>query len=134
MPNDAMKAFDYIWSTIWCSRKLCCHIAQCCGEASRYNWWPAWVLGLYVSCPPTAKNKNDFELTVGGILWFQTLTMPVCCSDSRCLDKKTAEKITMEDNKMVFTLKLSGVTHVPGSSMVSGTTCIGHLNHNIFIL
>ncbi|XP_077315843.1 uncharacterized protein LOC143935673 isoform X1 [Lithobates pipiens] len=35
-----------------------------------------------------------------------------------CLDKKTAEKITMEDNKVVFTLKLSGVTHVPGSSMV----------------
>ncbi|XP_040184470.1 uncharacterized protein LOC120917322 isoform X2 [Rana temporaria] len=35
-----------------------------------------------------------------------------------CLDKKTAQKITMEDNKMVFTLRLSGVTHAPGSSMV----------------
>ncbi|XP_072277771.1 uncharacterized protein [Pyxicephalus adspersus] len=35
-----------------------------------------------------------------------------------CLDKKTVEKITREDNKMVFTLRLAGVTHVPGSSVV----------------
>ncbi|KAM5138441.1 uncharacterized protein ACMZJ9_017008 isoform 2-T2 [Mantella aurantiaca] len=35
-----------------------------------------------------------------------------------CLDKKTVEKITREDNKIVFTLRLSEVTHVPGSSMV----------------
>ncbi|XP_068116044.1 uncharacterized protein [Hyperolius riggenbachi] len=36
-----------------------------------------------------------------------------------CLDNKTVEKIAREDNKMVFTLRLSGVVdHVPATSMV----------------
>ncbi|XP_075043930.1 uncharacterized protein LOC142103702 [Mixophyes fleayi] len=35
-----------------------------------------------------------------------------------CLDNTTAEKITREDNMMVFTLRLSGGAQVPSSSLV----------------
>ncbi|KAM9301755.1 uncharacterized protein PAF06_014974 [Gastrophryne carolinensis] len=35
-----------------------------------------------------------------------------------CLDNKTVENVTSKDNKLVLTLRLSGISHVPGSSMV----------------
>ncbi|XP_077143926.1 uncharacterized protein LOC143806847 [Ranitomeya variabilis] len=37
---------------------------------------------------------------------------------SRCLDNRMAKNISREDNKMVFTLHLSGVAQISGSSMV----------------